>query len=61
MHGFAFNINPDLTYFGHIIPCGIPDKAVTSLSQELGRAVPVAEVQERLLPHLASQLGANLT
>lgn len=60
MHGFALNVNPDLTYFGHIIPCGIPDKAVTSISQELGRPVAVAEVQERLLPHLAALLGATL-
>ncbi len=60
MHGFALNVNPDLSYFGHIIPCGIPDKAVTSLSRELGRPVPVAEVQERLLQHLATQLGAEI-
>ena len=58
IHGFAFNVHPDLSYFGHIIPCGIADKAVTSLCQELGRSVPVAEVQERLLPHLLTQLGA---
>lgn len=60
MHGFALNVNPDLTYFNHIVPCGIPDKAVTSLSQELGRPVAVAEVQERLLPHLATLLGATI-
>ncbi len=60
MHGFALNVNTDLTYFGHIVPCGITDKAVTSLRQELGRAVPVAEVQERLLPHLARLFGAEL-
>ncbi|GAA4352045.1 lipoyl(octanoyl) transferase LipB [Hymenobacter saemangeumensis] len=58
MHGFALNVCPDLGYFAHIVPCGITDKAVTSLEQELGRGVTVAEVQERLLPHLLQQLGA---
>jgi lipoyl(octanoyl) transferase len=59
LHGFALNVNPDLSYFSHIVPCGISDKAVTSLSQELGRPVAVAEVQERLLPHLAALFGAE--
>jgi lipoyl(octanoyl) transferase len=61
MHGFAFNINTDLTYFNHIVPCGIPDKAVTSLQAELGRPVPLAEVQDRVLVHLAQLFSANLT
>lgn len=59
LHGFALNVDPDLSYFSHIIPCGIADKAVTSLRQELGRPVAVAEVQECLLPHLLTLLEAT--
>jgi lipoyl(octanoyl) transferase len=46
MHGFAFNVNTDLSYFKHIIPCGIDDKAVTSLQRELGYKLDEMEVQE---------------
>lgn len=48
MHGFAFNINTDLDYFNYIIPCGIQNKKVTSLQQELGRTVSMEEVKEKL-------------
>ena len=54
MHGFAFNVNTDISYFGHIIPCGIDDKAVTSLHLELGRAVDIQEVKGRVKHHLTN-------
>nr|WP_255651035.1 lipoyl(octanoyl) transferase LipB [Cesiribacter sp. SM1] len=60
MHGLALNVNTDLAYFGHIIPCGIDDKAVTSMQQELGREVALAEVEERLKLHLASLFGMDI-
>ncbi len=53
MHGFAFNINPDLDYFNNIVPCGIDDKAVTSLEQELGKKVEMKEVAKKLLAHIS--------
>jgi len=51
MHGFAFNINTNLDYFSNIIPCGISDKAVTSLQKELGRSIDTEEVKTRLMKH----------
>ncbi|NUS16622.1 MAG: lipoyl(octanoyl) transferase LipB [Streptomyces sp.] len=57
MHGFAFNCNPDTTWYDRIVPCGIRDAGVTSLSEELGRDVPVAEV----LPVVEKHLTAVLT
>lgn len=53
MHGFAFNVNADLSYFNNIIPCGITDKAVTSMHLELGRTLDFSEVKETLKAHLA--------
>jgi lipoyl(octanoyl) transferase len=60
MHGFAFNVNTDISYFNHIIPCGISDKAVTSLHLELGREVPVSEVKERLRLQISRLFGMEL-
>lgn len=54
MHGFAFNINSDLSFFRNIIPCGIADKSVTSLQEELGHKLDISEVKEKLKNHLAS-------
>jgi lipoyl(octanoyl) transferase len=56
MHGFAFNCNPDLSWGDVIIPCGIPDAGVTSLSRELERDVPVLEVLPHVEKHLADIL-----
>jgi lipoyl(octanoyl) transferase len=62
MHGFAFNVNTDLQYFRHIIPCGIQerDKDVTSLSLELGREADPEEVKLRLKQHLAELFGFEI-
>lgn len=60
MHGFAFNVNTDLGYFNNIVPCGIPDKQVTSLEKELGRIVPVSEVKEKLKKSFEEVFDINL-
>jgi lipoyl(octanoyl) transferase len=61
MHGFAFNVNTDLGYFDHMIPCGIKGKAVTSLNVELGKTqVSMEEVKEKLLIHFADLFEAKL-
>ncbi len=52
MHGFAFNINSDIDYFNNIVPCGIPDKAVTSLHLELGKPVSESEIKEKVKKHI---------
>jgi lipoyl(octanoyl) transferase len=60
MHGFAFNVNADLAYFGNIIPCGIDDKDVTSMERELGRKLNMEEVKEKLKNHIAELFHMEL-
>ena len=60
MHGFAFNVNADLNYFGHIIPCGIDDKDVTSMERELGRKLDIEEVKMKLKNHIADLMKMEL-
>ena len=57
MHGFALNVNTDLTYFQNIVPCGINDKAVTSLEMELGRKIDIHEVKKVLFEALVNLFG----
>ena len=58
MHGFALNVNTDLSYFDYIIPCGIQGKAVSSLERELKRTVPLAEVKAKILVHFSQLFNA---
>ncbi len=60
MHGFAFNINTDLNYFNNIIPCGIDDKAVTSMQKELGRQLDEVEVSQKVKMHIGELFGMEI-
>jgi len=59
MHGFALNVDTDLGYFDHIIPCGIRGKAVTSLEVELGKKLPHQEVKDNILKHFSKVFKAE--
>ena len=59
MHGFALNVTTDLSYFDHIIPCGIQGKGITSMARELGKIIPMKEVQHKLKHHLALLFDAR--
>ncbi len=60
MHGFAFNVNTDLSYFSHINPCGLKDKGVTSMEKEFGQKQDINNVRERLKINLSSVFQMDL-
>ena len=60
MHGFALNVNTNLGYFDHIIPCGIKGKAVTSFEVELGKKLDVEEVKQKILKHFSDLFEAEI-
>lgn len=60
MHGFAFNVNTDLSYFETIIPCGLSDKKVTSLQQELGETLDIEIVKKKVMHHFEDVFKCNL-
>lgn len=61
MHGLAFNVNVDLNYFNNIIPCGIKDKAVTSLNKEVGCDVSMIEIKEKLKTNFCKLFESELS
>lgn len=61
MHGFALNVNTELDYFNYIIPCGIQNKKVTSIKNELGKQLLMSEVKEKVKKNFAQVFGVNLT
>lgn len=60
MHGFALNVNTDLSYFNYIVPCGIQDKGVTSMEKELGKSIDLKQVSARFQHHFAHHFDAEL-
>jgi lipoyl(octanoyl) transferase len=60
MHGFAFNVNTDLSYFNYIIPCGIQNKQVASLKKELGREVDIEEVKQKVKENFEKVFDVSL-
>ncbi len=60
MHGLCFNINPDLNYFKHIIPCGIRDKGVTSLTEIKEQEIDINEVKIKLIQNFEKSFDAEI-
>ncbi len=60
MHGFALNANTDLSFFDHIVPCGIQDRGVTSMQREIGSEVDIPEVQAHIRRHFEEVFEAEL-
>jgi lipoyl(octanoyl) transferase len=60
MHGLALNVNTDLSYFNNIIPCGIPDKPVTSMEKELGKKINIEEVKEIIRENFEEVFGCRI-
>ena len=60
MHGFAFNVNTDLSFFENIIPCGINDKQVTSLQKELGEEINIETTKDKLKKNIKQVFDLKL-
>ena len=60
MHGFALNVNTDLDYFNHIVPCGIQNKKVTSIQSELGEFISMDDVKQRLKRNFCDVFGVTI-
>lgn len=60
MHGFALNVSPNLSFFDHIVPCGMPDVQVTSMAQELSRDVTVSDVMPALVQTFGRHFGMRM-
>lgn len=61
MHGFALNVSNDLSYFNHIVPCGIPDKTVTSLEKEIGQSLLLGDVKQKVLQNISRVFGVEIS